>query len=442
MGRAALRYLTLIYYDTFARFFAAIEDETLRIDRSADFLHLAAFPSGWLYMKRRRRSVRLLPWIARRPHTAKGSDAAETYRNVALYHTRIAELSAGPTTPHDYAELGRNYIQAVSDVLAAHQPDVVILSGDSRVSSSSIQHVLRDQYPTVRVYFFEQGPDGSTLLDPAGVNANASFRRNLGAVVGEDVARARPPRQPRYRRNPLYRATDYCLIAILRAVKRLPPEWESIRLPRLARHEYESLASGEADRVAGDHELLVALQVPDDANNIHHNPNQIDDLELVTLAKQAIETQQGHWKVRVREHPLYRRRYNPGLYALLAASDNVSLSSASLDADIDRATAVLTINSTTGLDAYMRGKPVVVLGDAYYDHLPGVYKCHHPEELRGALERILLEDKDEDLVHARQKIKLELIRKYFIEGHYLDQELRAPAEIARRIANNPPNEPA
>lgn len=59
-----MKYLTVVYYDTFARFFSAIEDEVRTRDSEAEFLHLALFPSAYLYMLSEKRTVRLLPWEA------------------------------------------------------------------------------------------------------------------------------------------------------------------------------------------------------------------------------------------------------------------------------------------------------------------------------------------------------------------------------------------
>ncbi|PTT49108.1 capsular biosynthesis protein, partial [Stenotrophomonas sp. HMWF022] len=55
-----MKYLTVVYYDTFARFFSAMEDEVRLRDSEAEFLHLALFPSAYLYLALERKSVRLL----------------------------------------------------------------------------------------------------------------------------------------------------------------------------------------------------------------------------------------------------------------------------------------------------------------------------------------------------------------------------------------------
>src|SRR5690606_14799120 len=80
-------------------------------------------------------------------------------------------------------------------------------------------------------------------------------------------------------------------------------------------------------------------------------------------------------RVRVREHPLYRRRYSAEMYKLLSSNDRVALSDSDLSEDLADASVVVTVNSMTGLDAYIRKIPVILLGNAFYDHLPGVERA-------------------------------------------------------------------
>ena len=426
----------MIYYDSFARFFAAIEDEVKKLDGSAEFLHLAIFPSGWLLMKRHRRSTRLLPWLVRNASAPTVAASNEDLDAIVRYHSAIANMGARgakPTTAQ-LRDRAQRYVNTMAQTAESFDPDVVLFSGDTRVACESLKFYLDASGSRAARYFFEQGPNGTTILDSQGVNANASFREELGHLTGAGFSPSSRVKREKSRRNPIYRGSDYALIRALRIARRLPPEWDTAALEKLDKGRYEQIVHrGEAmPEVAG--EVLVALQVPDDANNIHHNPLGLSDAQLIQLAIDA--TADLGLRVRVREHPLYRRRYTREMYTLLESTERAVLSAGSLDDDLEGARAVVTVNSTTGVDAYLQGKAVVVLGNAYYDHLPGVLTASEVKSLRTAIKDATANERvTAQGVLPPAQVLAEFSSLHLIEGHYFDKELTAPAHIAAKIVS-------
>jgi capsular polysaccharide export protein len=428
-----MKYLTLIYNDSFARFFCSIEDEARKLDSRAEFLHLSIFPSGWLYMRKRDRNVSLLPWAVRKYRADSHAAREQEVDRLAAYHYRIAELSNRDVKRFHYADIASRYVRALNEIVANFKPDVVLLSGDTRLPAEALKHVVSHTPVPPKTFYFEQGPVGTTLLDTSGVNANASFRHSLSSITGNTARRPTLPRRERWSRNPLYPGIDRLLRATLDTFGATPAEWRTVRLRRISRRKYTRLTDQDREQALDGRALLVALQVPDDANNIHHNPKDIDDAGLLRRAIGAVNDQKNPWHIIAREHPLYRRRYTKDFYALVTSHENVYLSTDSLEADLQNANSVLTVNSTTGLDAYFEGKQVIVLGNAYYDHLPGIVRADEPADLRTALADAARSEHTEEVVAVRGKIMGELVDRFFIEGHYLDADLKASAEIARRI---------
>ncbi|MBO1748957.1 hypothetical protein [Stenotrophomonas indicatrix] len=427
-----MKYLTVVYYDTFARFFSAIEDEVRLRDGEAEFLHLALFPSAYLYLALERKAVRLLPWEATKASSSvTGVDDIDLDR-IGAYHSYIlsgAARKAGSRVRKRAAK----YVNAVSEILREFGPDRVIMSGDTRIACEALSFCLARDWPDVPKFHFEQGPGGTTILDPVGVNANCSFRHELAALTGEGYSAEAPQKRARFKRNPVFRGVDHVLSRCLSAVSRLPAEWRTLPMPRCPKEHY--MACLEPDVIAGAggaSHVLVALQVPDDANNIHHNPLGLGDAQFVELVVRAVRHLGGN--VLVREHPLYRRRYSAELYDFISASAGVALSNAELKSDLSGAMVVVTVNSMTGFDAYMSNVPSVLLGRAFYDHLPGIVRVDGEEGLVEAIESVRGKTVSE-LIGGRdpQAIFAEAKARCLIEGHWLDADLIAPRVIAEMI---------
>lgn len=429
-----MKYLSIIYYDTSARFFCAIEDEVKKKDSAAEFLHLSIFPSGWMYMKSKGRNVQLLPWQIRRPYAATEADNAALDK-VTYYHAAIgARYGIG------YREVlhsrARDYLGTMSRIVVEFQPDAVLFSGDTRIACEALRyHLDRIQYGGKRFYF-EQGPKGTTIFDSLGVNANCSFRESAAMLTGKGFMLGLPLSKKKFKRNPLFRSIDYAMIYVARLLGKIPPEWDKMSFDKLPKADYlRCIEHGRSNQHIGLTEILVALQVPDDANNIHHNPLGLSDAELVQWVSRASANL--GLPVRVREHPLYRRRYSADMYRLLATSQRVYLTDSSLSEDLAKTAVVVTVNSMTGLDAYLRRIPVIVLGNAFYDHLPGIDRVQNEGALGTALAGLVanglatrLNRRDPASIFA------EMRAKYFIPGHFLDADLEAPHAIAEILTRD------
>ena len=89
----------------------------------------------------------------------------------------------------------------------------------------------------------------------------------------------------------------------------------------------------------------------------------------------------------VKEHPSAIGTRNTHFYREIAYLPNVRLiaSSVSNQSLIDASVAIITLTSTLGMEAALRGKTVYMLGESFYDFHPCVIRIRNFEELRAQL---------------------------------------------------------
>jgi capsular polysaccharide export protein len=416
--------VTLVYYHSMARFFCGIEDAWKQFEPDAEFLHLAVFPSAWAYLKMHRRQTVALSWRS----YLTGNDTAMNGSGQeieAMIRFHASDPNIGPTQTTALRHQAQKMLRACNSVVTTFDADIAIISGDTRLPAESLIRALKGR-KTVS-WYFEQGPYRTTVLDRQGVNANCSFRRELARIEASG-----PPLQPRANSarwtNKLYTLLDRFAFAQARVTGLMPPDLRPYTLRKCPQARYARLCSTALLQSDPRKVVLVAMQVPEDANNIYHNPLGLDDFDLLKLVLDNVEPS---WTVVVREHPLYRRKYSPPFYTLIETSGNVILSRASLQQDLDRSRTTVTVNSLTGLDAFAQGHRVILLGESFYDHLPGIDTLRSGASLR----TLLLQDHPPSADKPASLLG-PLIDKYFFKGHFTDVDLSFTRTIAQQIAND------
>jgi hypothetical protein len=135
--------------------------------------------------------------------------------------------------------------------------------------------------------------------------------------------------------------------------------------------------------------IYYPLHVSGDVALTLRSPEYLDQIALIEyLARTAPPTH----LVAIKEHPALRggidRRRT---VAMLRRFENVRLLDPGLNnyAVLRRADAVVTVNSKSGAEAMLLGRPVVVLGDAFYRDSGLVESVTALSELPGALDRAL-----------------------------------------------------
>jgi Capsule polysaccharide biosynthesis protein len=170
--------------------------------------------------------------------------------------------------------------------------------------------------------------------------------------------------------------------------------WNSFRL----RSSYTPLE--KADRF-----VYYPLHVPGDMALTLRSPHLLDQLAIIDLLCRSVPI--SHC-VATKEHPAMvgavdvarlqelLRRYD-NLLLLPPATNNYEV--------LRKADGVVSINSKSGAEAALLGKPVLVLGDAFYRHSPLVNRLDNLQELPSALNNLLS--------HSQTGQDREAIGRYF-----------------------------
>jgi len=221
----------------------------------------------------------------------------------------------------------------------------------------------------VRTLFCENGYLPKTIvMDPKGINAGNSLTGKSAQFYREIAMDA--ARQKNLFDMPL----------VTRPLKRGSAARESIVLP--------------------DHFVFLPLQVHDDSQILLYSPDFPDMPSVVRFCAEGIEDYNrrhaAQLRLVVKEHPSDHGRVDYS-DTHRAFPDVVFTKLMSTQELIEKSAAVVTVNSTVGIEAMLHLKPVITLGDAFYA-VPGlVQTCRGSGNPGAALEEVLERPVDRDL---------------------------------------------
>jgi capsular polysaccharide export protein len=179
--------------------------------------------------------------------------------------------------------------------------------------------------------------------------------------------------------------------------------------------------------------VLLPFQVRTDSQLMLHSPLYGNDMEAVVRELDAALARIDPAlrllaKFHPHELPQVQHRYRrlPRQYPRVCFVSDVPMRTL-----LEKAQAVVTINSTTGFEALLYDRPVLALGLNFYT-VPGLVNClEQREDLEPALRTMLAGTPDRE----RRRAFLRFINARFLaEGHYLDFSVRSQRNFAARIA--------
>lgn len=196
--------------------------------------------------------------------------------------------------------------------------------------------------------FFELSPfKGRITVDPCGVNFHNGLPRAAAPYINWAKATAQQ--------------TD----------------WRDVAATITARAPLSPVASGDAKRPLTEPFVFVPLQVPGDSQlRLFGGAFQTVEavIDAVTAASDALP--QG-WHLRIKEHPTAKVRFGDRIAAI--NNPRVVLDNATdTFAQVAACKALVTVNSSVGLEAMFFEKPVAAMGDCFWAidgiaaHLPSV----------------------------------------------------------------------
>ena len=251
----------------------------------------------------------------------------------------------------------------------------------------------------IRTLFCENGYLPKTIvMDPMGINAGNSLMGKPAefyrAVVMDDA-----------RRKNLF---DMPLVT--RPLKSGSAATENITLP--------------------ERFVFLPLQVHDDSQILLYSPHFPDMPSVVRFCVDGIAAynrrHQAQLKLVVKEHPSDHGRIDYS-DTFRAFPDVVFTKLMNTQLLIEKSAAVITVNSTVGIEAMLYRKPVITLGNAFYA-VPGLVRLCGSNDLAGILEQALETPIDRDLTEHFL---------YFLRYDYLvplDRNNLMPSDPAPAIA--------
>ncbi|MGD9686124.1 MAG: hypothetical protein AB7U43_04025 [Desulfobacter sp.] len=146
---------------------------------------------------------------------------------------------------------------------------------------------------------------------------------------------------------------------------------------------------------------IYPLHLQPEASTLIHAKWYVDQINTIlniskTLPLDAV--------LYVKEHKSAIGRHTLNFYKKLKSIHNVRLISYDVDVRkfINNCKGIVVLSGTMGWEAYLLNKPVFVLGDVFYDFLPGIYKIRSFEDLRSKItvaESTNIVNNDESIVN-------------------------------------------
>jgi capsular polysaccharide export protein len=349
----------LVYIDSHPkyRFFRRLE---YALGASARFTYVTNYLA--IYLRARARHPRCLL-------ITPVSDASpqEFYKDCAQY-------LAGLLAPSESARLAGSALACFQDATARFGCDLAIIWNGARIAERALAEIATTM--RMRKVFLEIGNfPGKLFVDGEGVNAQSSLARD------PSILDRLPPPAPEYyrwkdalfdsRRNGASKVPQRARLKGLNSA-RLLDDLGWIFLPKDGLEQPQArlrraLASTRCNidnQTPNGPFAFFPLQVSLDSQVLVNYRRTMYDAvcEALSLAKRAA------LNLVVKPHPA-EPTIDPRISELAKADPALSMSAANTTLLLDRATTVITINSTVGLEAILLGKPVTVLGDAFYDGL-------------------------------------------------------------------------
>lgn len=427
------------YFDKFSRFFLDIEKHLK--DKSNASVNLKIYSihfSGFLYTFFRLKFSSWIPvkaWVKakrKKRFYKKCIKASDTYKGIAYkdcieFHTAIN--SSISKTDLQFQALA--YIDIFSELFKKEQPKYLLTLGDSRLCVEiAIALAKKDK---IKVYYIEKGPFNTTFFDDKGVNANLSIRRNYNSEIASNKSLKLDKHiitnSKKYARSPIYRGLDLVISKLFEKTKLYPPDLKFTDAISLKLQKTKTNLSLKNTKLTKPVYLLI-LQIPFDVNMIKHSPFFNSHTEIV---KHVYACLPENAALVIREHPLYISKYENVMYHFIRENNILIDNSTPLNNALESAKVVVVNNSTVGIEAILKYKTVVVLGNAFYDNKYVCLKLNRIDELKNTLENALINKVNKNEI---DRFKTVLFNTVLVEGDVIDKDLTSSKHIANHLITN------
>jgi capsular polysaccharide export protein len=240
--------------------------------------------------------------------------------------------------------------------------------------------------------FMENGLlPSTTVCDPQGINALNSVPRD--PAFYRQLAPAPAPRK-----------------ALLQARKEQAPKQASGGRPLPSRY------------------IFIPFQVDSDTQILLFSP-WISDMRQLFNETLKLSLKFPQYQLVFKEHPSSTRSYRD-LHDLLPSDQGMFANEYPTQTLIENAEAVITINSTVGIEALLYGKKVISLGEAFYALADLCLTAGNAEDLEAAISKLMLFEPDEQL---RRNFFGWLEEHYLIRGNWRTADEAHCQQVKERL---------
>lgn len=313
---------------------------------------------------------------------------------------------------------------------------VMVWNGSNLLVSLAVYLAQRLGLPVI---FAEHGYFPRTLqVDSCGVNFDASLTplaMRGAALLPPDTAidRALDREIDAYRQGRPMRANNASVPPHLRRDLRSFVHREiDRRIKPWFRRKFPGVGMDNA--TLPERFVFLPFQVRKDSQLIVHSPLLGNDMaRLLELLHGALAQVDPQMRIVVKFHP----RENPKVQArylelMRQYPDVLFIRRQRLGELLEKAAAVVTVNSTVGFEAFLYDKPVVTLGRNFYTAPGLVETVQEIEQLPEALRRALSEPVD----HGRRRGFLRYVHaRFLVFGDYNDYSQASLDAVAARICS-------
>lgn len=409
-----MKLLTFGFYDDFSRFFLNLGS------RFSEHRHESNNLSGALYSLVHGKSFSWI-WLKSLKFRGKAVSLTEKEINFCLeYNKKDKEYD------HEAAvRLLKQYYLYWENVISEFRPDAIVSSGDSRIHSRILK--LLSEKNQILIWYFEQGPFGTTVLSPKGVNANLivdevlDVSENLDLELSNIQSFMKRKRSAPFKRKLIYRLFDNIVnLFPFRFFLPFDLREKGFLQKILSNKKIKTNLKSFSTEVKNNYRrvVLLALQVPEDANMILHSPSFSNHWDIVKEVHSYLGKEDA---LIVREHPLFRQRYEENIYSLIKQEKNVYISRYEpLSEVLNHVTHIVVNNSMMGVEVLLTDIPVIALGDSYYR------KYIENKNMKDFLQNPLID----------KKVRLRFLKNFLFstlyEGHFRDED----QAFCRRLAES------
>lgn len=235
-------------------------------------------------------------------------------------------------------------------------------------------------------------------------DANAVYKAVTGVAFGRSVLSPNVTRLFSYLRSNESRRpeVEYFKVDPLRKFV--------ANMKRLVRKSFSQSLLGPRSAVVPPRAVFFPLHFQPEASTL---VGGIDHADQAATAEAILRALPLGWSLVVKEHPAGRGTRPLSHYRRLLRYPNVVFCDAPSKSILPHVDAVVTVTGTVGIEALAFDKPVVMLGQWFWDHCALIYRPSSPQELAAVLRSILV-----DGSYSARPDREDQIRRFLLS--YLD----------------------